>query len=107
MKTQSVICKFTNWDVRCAIYKARPTRKKTVKDRNFTSISLDLEKNRLELLDVARSKIENLELNTDEVYAFADINCNLVVRYGQNKFRYFNNKIQLEKILEDIVSDSP
>ena len=73
VKTQAVICKFTNWDARCALYKARPTRKKPVKDRNFTSISLDLEKNRLALLDVARSKITEMDLDTDEVYAFADI----------------------------------
>ena len=104
VKTQAVICKFTSWDARCALYKARPTRKKPVNNKCFTSISLDLEKNRLALLDVARSKITDLDLNTNEVYAFADINCNLVVRHGHNNFKYFNNKNQLERILEDIQS---
>ena len=102
--TQSVIVKFNNWDARCALYRARPTQKKPVVGKKFSSIGLDLTRDRISLLERARSLI-TLNGHDESVYPFADVNCNLVVRFGENDFRHFANKTQLEAMFE-VVSES-
>ena len=98
--TQAIIVKFNDWDARCALYRARPTRKKPIKDIIFKSISLDLAKDRIGLLEKARERIKNSNLDANEVYAFADINCNLTVRFGQSDFRYFDSEKKLEEYFD-------
>ena len=97
---RSIIVKYNNWDTRCALYRSRPTQKKPVKDRKFASIGLDLTKERISLLERARSLIASNGLDSEVVYAFADVNCNLVVKFGDNDFRHFTNKSQLEAMFE-------
>lgn len=98
--TQSIIVKYNNWDIRCALYRSRPTQKKPVTGRKFASIGLDLTRERITLLERARALIASNGFDSEVVYAFADVNCNLVVKFGDNDFRHFANKSQLEAMFE-------
>ena len=97
---QSIIVKFRSWDKRTALYRARPTLKKPTESKRYKTIGLDLTTRNLTLLDMARSKIKErresgTETGVNFPYAFADVNCNLVVRLGDSKFKYFSNNDEL------------
>lgn len=98
--TQSVIVKFNNWDARCALYRARPTQKKPVSVKKFSTIGLDLTRERVALLERARELISKNGHDTEVVYPFADVNCNLVVKFADSDFRHFTNKTQLDAMFE-------
>lgn len=112
---QAVIVRFRSWQARCALYRARPTRKKprasaqpkpgeSLPGRGFKSISLDLTPNRYDLLAKARSLIaENFPDNKDDagkekVFAYADINCNLCIRFDEKKVKFFSSVTELEEL---------
>lgn len=101
--TKPIIVKWRSWNARCAFFRARPTVKKPLKlgtgeQKCFTSISLDLTKQRLNLLDAARKLIEEKHPDSSEVFAFANINCRLAVRFSDKRIKYFNSKEELEKL---------
>ena len=96
---QAVIIKFRYWTSRTEFYKSRPknyNQDGTRKPGAMYSISPDLTRRRYELLKHARNAIVNYP---NVSYAFADINCSLGIRTNDNKFYYFNNSFQLDKIL--------
>ena len=66
----------------------------------IASIGLDLTRERITLLERARALIASNGFDSEVVYAFADVNCNLVVKFGDNDFRHFANKSQLEAMFE-------
>ena len=66
VRKQVVIVRFNNFHIRTIFYKAR-------KDMNV-SVSLDLAKDRLNLLEEARNKVGNL---TFVKFVYADTNCSL------------------------------
>ena len=97
---KSIIVKFKSWHERSAFYKARPKifiggiKKEGVLPFR---VSLDLTKRRCDLLKHATDLIEN---NHNFLYAFADINCALVIKDSKNKYHYFNSKNDLQIILD-------
>ena len=98
-RTKQIIVKFRSWNARCAFYKARPTRRKNIVKKSFSSISVDLTKSRLSLLSKVRDAIkERYGDDNDDVFVFSDINCRLVVRV-ENQNRFFNSIEQLNEIL--------
>lgn len=89
-KCQSIIVKFKSWKAREIFYKARPRSEKPGQSKSFT-VSLDLTKRRLTLLNYAREKLlQSASQNIKFVYA--DINCTLGVRLNDNSKKIFNNK---------------
>ena len=116
---QAVIVRFRSWQARCDLYRARPTRKKprqpsatlpkpgeSLPGRGFKSISLDLTPNRYDLLEKARSLIsakypDNKDGNGgDKVFAYADINCNLGIRFDEKNVKFFTSQIELENLFD-------
>ena len=98
-KKQAVIVQFRSWGARCAFFQKRPKFTKTTPgaarvQRKF-SVSLDLTKRRVDLLNSARELIQNYP---EVSYAYNDINCALVLKVGENK-RHFNTEDQLLNIL--------
>lgn len=96
---QPIIIKFKSWSSRTDFYKSRPKNYNadgTRKPGSVYSVSPDLTKRRYDLLKHAR----NIIINYPSVsFAFADINCSLVIRTNDNKLFYFNNSCQLDGIL--------
>ena len=112
---QSVIVRFRSWNARCALYRARPTRQRPRKNQSappagYKSVSLDLTKESFRLLDLAREKIrQNVKDNDtgdghNKVFCYADINCNLVVRFGDKNLKFFRNERELNKLFADFTT---
>ena len=97
-RTQSIIVQYKRWDARCKFYQNRP-KKKLIPgiNRKFT-VSLDLTKRRLNLLNDARDEIVNY---SNVSYAFSDINCNLVLKMANGEFKHFNNGSGLKALLKN------
>ena len=94
-----IIVKFRSWGERTAFYKARPRLFSNGIKKPGTlpfRVSLDLTKRRYDLLKHAREVIKS---NPNFLYAFADVNCSLVIKDKNNKHHYFNTKDDLAKIL--------
>lgn len=103
--TKQIIVKWRSWNARCAFFRARPTLKKPLKlgggdQKCFSSISMDLTKQRLELLDSARKKIAEKYPGTKEVFAFANINCRLAIRFAQDNVKYFSSMGELDTLFK-------
>ena len=101
-QVRSIIVKFKSWGERSAFYRARPTLFSGGKKKPGVlpfRVSLDLTKRRYDLLKHAKELIDN---NSKFLYAFADINCSLVVKDANNKHHYFNNKVELHKIVNEM-----
>ena len=101
--TKAIIVKWRNWNARCSFYRSRPTVRKPLKlsagvTKCFSSVSLDLTKQRLDLLDTARKLIAEKHPGSKEVFAFANINCRLAIRFGNNDIKYFNCMDDLKKL---------
>lgn len=97
-KKQAIICQFRSWGARCALFQKRPKFTSGAAPgaaRRKFSISLDLTKRRLDLLNSARELIQNYP---QVHYAYNDLNCNLVLKVGEDK-KYFNTEDQLLGIL--------
>ena len=89
---QRMIVRFKIFSDRTKFYRSRKKTKKV-------SIRLDLTKERLTLLNVARGKIKGRE-GVD--FAFADINCNLALRLSSGDFSFFGTEAELHSILQKI-----
>ena len=64
----------------------------------FSSVSLDLTKQRLDLLDKAHKLIAEKHPGAKDVFAFANINCRLAIRFADNNIKYFNSMDDLHKL---------
>ena len=86
--------------------KESPRKKKVPSPSGYRSISLDLTSDRYTLLDKAKGLINthfpDNSNQTQKVFAFADVNCNLAVRFGVNNMKLFSNEMQLNKIFAGI-----
>ena len=102
--TQSIIVKFRSWGPKARFYKARP---KFIKDdktvrgnqppkRKFT-VSNDLTKRRLNLLNYAREKLN--DGNYHVKYVYADVNCTLAMRHNDDSLSFFNSKEAFHEII--------
>ena len=101
--TKPIIVKWRSWNARCAFYRSQPTIRKPLKlsggeKKCFSSVSLDLTKQRLDLLDTARKLIAEKHPGAADVFAFANINCRLAIRFGENNIKYFNSMEDLKKL---------
>lgn len=125
---QAIIVRFRSWKARCALYRARPTKKRPRKSatyasatsaisasslpydtpgRGYKSVNLDLSRGSFDLLDKAKQIIatkfpDNQDsAGKDKTFAYSDYNCNLAVRFSDGKVRYFSSDYQLEQIFSD------
>lgn len=78
---RQVIVRFTSFHYRTVFYKARKTSKKF-------RVYLDLTKHRKDLL--SKINIDLAEKQTQDCFAFADVNCRLCVKLGDS-FHYISN----------------
>ena len=72
---------------------------------NHISISLDLSKSTRDLLAKAQETIKARfpsDENNQNLFAFADVNCNLSVKLPSNKFAFFRCEAELDRILANI-----
>ena len=92
---QQVIVGMTSWSARTQIYRARYN-----KPGNKVRFRLDLTKSRLQYLKRANSEIK--KKGNSDVYAFADINCRLVIKTAANDFICFNSENELNEILKKL-----
>jgi hypothetical protein len=90
------IVKFRHWGPRRQAHNGRVNARKS----GF-SIKHDLTKRRYNLLKSARQAIKDKYGDTDEVFAFADINCNLKLRSGAS-VSHFNTEAELEVALSTL-----
>ena len=101
-KSKMIIVKFKSWKSRCEFYRARPKAfqdgKKNPGQIPF-SISLDLTKNRYDILKSARGIIKG---NSKVSYVFSDINCSLGLKTDKGKFLYFNTINKFNDIIDNI-----
>ena len=65
------------------------------------TISLDLTKRRLELLKSAREIVKSFDFVD---FVFADINCQLKIKFKNNKFVHFESEAELNELL---ISNAP
>ena len=86
---QQVIIRFSTWSHRTQVYKAR-------KGSKFMKFKVDLTKQRVNLLSRARSLIENVE-GID--FIFADVNCRLNVKFGDERVKAFDTETELANII--------
>ena len=92
---QTILVKFTTWRHRTMIYKLRKNR--YFKNKGI-KIYLDLTKKRNELLTNAKEKANGIE-HVD--FVFADLNCQLGVKFkDSNKLSFFNDLDDLDMILD-------
>ena len=88
---QSMIVRFTTWRHRTEVYRACNNN-----DNKKYKIYLDLTKERLELLKLARSMIDN---NSNVAFVLADVNCRLVAKMKDNSYSYFDNIDAFQSLL--------
>ena len=107
---QSIIIKFRNWEARKKFYYARPKFVRAQEgsmekppQRKFT-VSVDLTRQRLKLLNYARAKIAEERAIK---FAFVDINCSLGLRYNDGSLKFFNSKQSLHELLGIEDDDQP
>ena len=81
----SKIVKFTTWRHRTAFFKKRVE----IRKKYGCTMSLDLTKQNLKMIDKIRSEIDLRALDSVE-YVFADINCQPTVKMKNDKFLRFN-----------------
>lgn len=82
-KPPAIICKFATFRHRTLVYRKRAE----IKAKFGYTVSLDLTKSNLQLLDSVRALIASKELD-DGVYAFADVNCQPTLKCGEEFFRF-------------------
>ena len=104
---QSVIVRFRSWNARCSLYRARPTQQrprvnKAPPPSGFKSISLDLTKESFRLLDLAREKLRRNFKDNNKVFCYADINCNLAIRFGDKNVKFFRNEAELNGLFTNL-----
>lgn len=100
--SQPIIVRWKDWGARCAFYRARPTKRKPFPRKSkakFSAIGLDLTRERRELLETARELVAKHK--DDSCFAFADINCNLAVKLGENNFKYFSTMAELAALFPE------
>lgn len=93
--TQPIIVRFGTFRDRTSFYKKR----KAIKDKNKCSISLDLTRERLDLLKSAREMVENVD---DIKFVYSDINCQLRAFTSSKKHLAFDNIADLQIIITNL-----
>ena len=86
---QQVIMRFTNWRDHTQIYRERK-RSKSFK------FKVDLTRQRINLLDKARRETQRVD---GIKFVFADINCQLNVRFMDDSVKAFNSEADLASIM--------
>lgn len=81
-KPPAIICKFATFRHRTLVYRKR----KEIKEKLGYTVSLDLTKKNLQLIDSARELIEKNAGCAD--YAFADVNCQPTIKRGGEFIRF-------------------
>ena len=87
-QSRAMIVKFTSWESRTAVYRAR-------KEQDKVKIFMDLTPRRSKLFSDAKSKA-NSDPNID--FAFADINCRLGFKLKDGSFKFFNSNKEMSQI---------
>ena len=90
-KKQAVIVKFTTFRHRTLLFRARRKLKNGVK------LHVNISKKRFKLLLDAQKYVENV---AEVQFVYADVNCNLKVKFRNNEESFFNSMQELEDILD-------
>ena len=94
-QTQPIIVRFPTFRKSTIVYRAR----KSLKEQYRYGISLDLTKNRLKLLNLARDMVKDVaEIN----FAYSYINCHLRVFTRNGKHVIVNSITDLESIISSL-----
>ena len=89
------IVKFRHWEPRRQAHVGRSKLRGT----DF-KIRPDLTKRRLDLLNTARDRVKAASGDSNDNFAYCDINCNLAMRMNGER-RFFNTLRELEAIIDD------
>jgi chaperonin cofactor prefoldin len=92
---QAVIVRFTSFRDRTVLYRAR----KEIKKKSNVGFSLDLTKHRLDLLKVARNRVEGIE---GIKFVYSDVNCSLRALTAEGKHVLFDSIEDLNQIIGDM-----
>ena len=99
---QSIIVKFKSWESRCMFYNNRPKGFTNGVKRSsplpFTC-NVDLTKSRFNLMKDMRGLTAHYP---DIKFVYADINCNLAIRFKNDEVSLFNTKAKLDVILGNL-----
>lgn len=87
----SVIVKFKSWNTRTDVYRARKKLKNHI-------ISLDLTRNRMNLLNASRRFLADEGKDGGVSFVFADVNCNIVAKLTTGKLIFFETLEQLKSL---------
>ena len=90
-KKQAIIVKFTTFSHRTLLCRARRQLKNGVK------LHIDLSKKRFKLLLDAQKYVENVG---EVQFVYADVNCNLKVKFCSNDESFFTSMQEHEDILD-------
>ena len=90
-KKQAIIVKFTTYSHRTLLCRARRQLKNGVK------LHIDLSKKRFKLLLDAQKYVENIG---EVQFVYADVNCNLKVKFCSNDESFFTSMQEHEDILD-------
>ena len=88
---RQVIVKFTSFWARTKMYRKR------VKVQGKPRFYIDQTKRRYELRKLAVEYVKNKSLVD---FVFADINCNLTIRFKNGRYEYFNSEEELVRLCE-------
>ena len=98
---KSIIIKFKSWRYRQDVYRNRQRRfengKKKPGDNSF-SVSLDLIKQRYNLLKIAQGIVKEMD---NVSFACADVNCSLALRFKNGTIKHFNSEYEFRSLLND------
>ena len=92
--TGSIIVKFKSWELQTASYKGCP--RNFMNGRNSFSVLLDLMKRCYSSLAKAKGVVKD---NPSVAYALCDMNCSLAIKFNDSRYKYFNKKNELRKLL--------
>ena len=96
-----IIIKFRSWRYRQNVYRNRPKRfengKKKPVESSF-SVSLDLTKQRYNLLKFAQRIVKEMD---NVSFVCPDINCSLAIRFKNDIIKHFNSEYGFRLLLND------
>ena len=96
IETQPIIARFTSFRDRTKLYRNR----KNIKNKTKHTISFDLTKEKLNLLNEAREIVKD---NEGILFAYADVNCNLrILTSATKKHISFDSITDLANILANL-----
>ena len=96
---KSIIIKFKSWRYRQDVYWNRPRRFENGKKKpgeNSFSVSLDLKKQRYNLLKIAQGIVKEMDTVS---FVCADVNCSRTTHFKNGTTKHFNSEHEFRSLL--------